>query len=373
MSDSRVVFDVAEKPRVEFLADVGDGHQVYVQEFGIASGIPVVVCHGGPGAGCPPAYAGFFNPEVYRIVLIDQRGAGKSLPKGELRDNRTSDLIADMEKIREVLRIEQWVVFGGSWGTTLGVLYAQKYPQQVLGLILRGVFLARKKDSECFLGERTWAAEVRPREWEEFTAQIDELVVRAGLPAADNYLDAVLSLLKYDEVEVKDRAAAALATWEYAVSFRYPPPMPEDFTLGGFTMALIELTYIKNNCYLTENWLLEHVPSLPPKLPVYIIHGEYDYICPKEQAILLAKALHEQGCQVEFQLTQAGHAGMEPDNMHFIVMATIHLANKLQNEKLLTGKYSNCLFAPPPMLRISTVANMDEMDLTSPSSLSLSQ
>ena len=356
MAESRKAYPVSNEPLHQSYINVGDGHQLYVEEYGDPQGIPALVCHGGPGAGCQPAHAGFFDPQRYRIILLDQRGAGKSLPKGECRDNNTERLVQDIDVVRQALQINAWVVYGGSWGTTLAVLYAQSYPQQVLSLVLRGVFLGRAQDTACFLGANTWAAQQRPAAWHEFSMTIHEMLRLQGLPASDDYIAATLSLLQQPDVAVQERAAAALAKWEYYVSFRAPEPMPQDFTLGGAAMARIELVYLQNNCFLAPNQLLDNLARLP-KVPIHIIQGSQDYICPHQQAELLTMRLKALDYKVDYTLTPAGHAGTEPENMTAILTALDAVATQVAAEAAAlatASKYCNNLFSPPRFARVDT-------------------
>jgi proline iminopeptidase len=329
MSEGRKAYPVSEQARAYQYLSVSPVHKIFIQEYGNENGLPVIVAHGGPGGGCPPAYAGFFNPQLYRIILVDQRGSGKSLPAGELSENNTQELIADMEKVRVALGIERWVIFGGSWGTTLGLLYAQVHPERVLGLILRGIFLARQQDIDSFIGENTEAAAQCPQDWVEFKTGVDELLALLKITPSENYVDTVLTLLDYPDSEIRNQSAAILCKWEYQVSFRKPAPMPKDFSLGGYAMALIELTYMQKKCFIAENQILDALAKLP-KVPVYIVHGSKDYVCPIIQAELLRDKLTTLNYEVSYHATTAGHAGSEPENTHYLVEATDAIAKRFQ-------------------------------------------
>jgi proline iminopeptidase len=328
MAAGRKAYKVAEQARSYQYLTVSPLHQIFIQEYGNEQGLPVIVVHGGPGGGCPPAYAGFFNPELYRIILVDQRGSGKSMPPGELTDNNTAELIADMEKVRVALNIERWVLFGGSWGTTLGLLYAQAHPKRVLAMVLRGIFLARQQDIDSFIGETTEAAAQCPQDWLEFKTNVDNLISLLKLPPAQNYVDAVLELLDYPDAAIRDQSADILCKWEYQISYRQPAPMPKDFSLGGYAMAIIELTYMQKKCFIAENQILDNLSKLP-KVPIYIVHGSKDYVCPVVQAELLKDHLNGLKYTVHYHATAAGHAGSEPENTHCLIEATDAIAKNL--------------------------------------------
>jgi proline iminopeptidase len=327
MSEGRKAYPVAELARAYQYLSVSPLHEIFIQEYGNADGLPVIVCHGGPGGGCPPEYAKFFNPELYRIILVDQRGSGKSLPPGELSENNTKELIADMEKIRNALGIERWVIFGGSWGTTLGLLYAQAHPKRVLAMVLRGIFLARQQDIDSFIGEDTEAAAKCPQDWREFKTGVDDLLTLLKISPGENYVDTVLTLLDYPDSKIRNQSATMLCKWEYQISFRKPAPMPKDFTLGGYAMAVIELTYMQKKCFIAENQILDNLAKLP-KVPIYIVHGSKDWVCPIIQAELLRDKLTALNYELSYHATAAGHAGSEPENTHCLVEATDVIARQ---------------------------------------------
>lgn len=297
----------------------GATHDLYIEECGSPDGIPVVFLHGGPGAGCEPTHRRFFDPEVYRIVLFDQRGCGRSTPHGELEENTSAYLVADLEGIREKLGVSRWLLFGGSWGSTLALLYAQTHRQRVLGLVLRGVFLGRSQDVGWFYGDG--ARRLFPEAWRDFLEPIPERE-RDDLLAAYHR-----RLTGSDELE-RLRCARAWAAWEARTACLRPNnEMVERFTAAHTALALarIECHYFVNRLFMEPEQLLRDVDRLRD-LPGIIVHGRYDIICPMDQAVDLQRAWPASRLQI---IPDAGHSASEPGIRRALVKATREFAGQL--------------------------------------------
>lgn len=280
---------------------VSDLHTLYIEECGIPDGVPLVFLHGGPGGSCEPGHRRFFNPEAYRIILFDQRGSGKSRPHASLEDNTTWDLVSDLEKIREFLEIERWVVFGGSWGSTLALSYAQSHPKQVLGLILRGIFLGRDEDVNWFFNGE--AARIFPEAWEHFIEPIPE-------QERGDIVSAYYQRLTSNNEIVRMGAAKAWSIWEGSSVTLLPDKNVVDHFSDphiALSIARIECHYFCNNCFLRPNQLIEDMPNIS-HIPGYIVHGRYDIVCPIDQAFLLKQHWEEARLKV---VDDAGHAVTE--------------------------------------------------------------
>ena len=282
---------------------VSELHSIYWEESGNPEGKPVVFVHGGPGGGVSPATRGFFNPEKYRIIQFDQRGCGKSTPHACLENNTTWDLIDDMERIREVLNVEQWQVFGGSWGSTLALAYAQKHPQRVTELVLRGIFLLRDKELQWFYQEG--ASRLFPDAWAAYRDFIPESE-RHDMMAA--YQKRLLS----DDETVRLEAAKRWSVWEGSTCHMFPDLKHiEETAEAEFALAFarIENHYFMNKGFFeTENQLIENVDKIR-HIPTVIIQGRYDVVCPMDTAWELHLAFPEADFQV---IADAGHSAFEP-------------------------------------------------------------
>ncbi|MDP2398661.1 MAG: prolyl aminopeptidase [Burkholderiales bacterium] len=276
-------------------------HRMYFEESGNPQGAPVVFLHGGPGAGAASAHRRFFDPAHYRIVIFDQRGAGRSTPLGEIRDNTTPLLVADIEKLRESLGIERWLVFGGSWGSTLALAYAEAHPERCSGLILRGIFLCRKSEIDWFLyGLRN----LFPEAWRAFTAPIPE-AERGDL------LRAYHRRLTDPDPAVHLSAARAWSTYEGSCSTLLPSPETVAYFAGDVValgLARIEAHYFINDIFLPENSLLDRADRIR-NIPGIIVQGRYDAVCP----IVSADDLHRAWPEAEYHIVpDAGHSAWEP-------------------------------------------------------------
>jgi proline iminopeptidase len=292
---------------------VSDLHELYYEQSGNPGGHPVIFLHGGPGGGTNPDHRRFFDPAHYRIILLDQRGAGQSTPSAELRENTTWDLVEDIEKLRKKLEIESWVVFGGSWGSTLALAYAITHPARVRALILRGIFLCRPSEIQWFYQEG--ASQIFPDVWDEYlkpVAPIDR----------NQMVKAYWKLLNDPDFNVRLNAARAWSKWEAATSrLLTDPKAVEDFDEPRLAIAFasIECHYFMNNAFFdTPNWLLENIAKIR-HIPGYIVQGRYDVVCPARSAWDLHKAWPE--AKLTF-VGDAGHAAGEPGTRSALIEAT---------------------------------------------------
>jgi proline iminopeptidase len=291
---------------------VSQGYTLYVEECGRPDGLPVVFVHGGPGAGCETYHRQFFNPDSYRIILFDQRGCGRSLPHAELADNNTQALVMDMEAIRGMLGIERWIVFGGSWGSTLGLLYAEAHPSRVLGLILRGIFLCRPRDIHWFYQEG--ASGLLPDYWQDYLQPIP-------VAERDHLVAAYYRRLTGDDELARMAAAKAWSVWEGRASTL----LPRDSVVGHFSkpftalsLARIECHYFMHDSFLKPDQILRDATRLHG-IPGVIVHGRYDLVCPVEQAWALHKAWPQARLQI---IPDAGHSATEEGIVDALISAT---------------------------------------------------
>lgn len=308
------------KPYETHRIAVDPPHQIYVEECGNRSGIPVVFVHGGPGAGCEAYNRRFFDPELYRVILFDQRGAGRSEPHAELENNNTQALVADMERIREKLGVDRWMVFGGSWGSTLALVYAETHPERVLGLVLRGIFLCRRQELDWFY--REGANRIFPEYWEDFVAEIPE-TERGDLMAAYH------RRLTGDNELARMSAAKAWATWEARCATLRPNQGVEDHFSDphvALALARIESHYFANRIFLRDNQIIEDADRLQG-IPGVIVHGRYDIICPMSNAWDLQQAWPEAELRV---VRDAGHSTTEPGIIDALVKATRGMARRIR-------------------------------------------
>ncbi len=307
------------EPRLSGMLAVDDLHTLYWEESGNPDGIPVLYLHGGPGSGSSPAQRRFFDPEKYRIVLFDQRGAGKSTPLGEYRQNTTQLLIDDIEKIRQLLGISQWLIFGGSWGSTLALAYGQAHPDQCLGFVLRGIFLCTKDEVDWFVnGMRYFYPEVHAR----FANYIPESE-RGDLLAA--YSKRLFS----DEVAVYTEAARNWSRYEGSCLYLVPQEQAiADFESDEVSLGIgrLEAHYMLNGAFMAEDQLINQLDKIR-HLPTVIVQGRYDVICPPVSAWRLHQAWPEARYQV---ITEAGHSGMEHGIAAALVQATDSFARSAQ-------------------------------------------
>jgi proline iminopeptidase len=297
---------------------VDDIHSVYWEECGNPKGVPVVFLHGGPGGGCSASSRRFFDPAYYRIVLFDQRGAGRSTPNGELRNNTTAHLIADMESLRKLRSIDAWHVFGGSWGSTLAVAYAEEFPAACLSLTLRGIFLMRE-------WEIRWLFDVgrlfRPDAWEALLAGIPQ-ALRAGDP-----LEGYWTLLESPDRGVRLAAARRWSSFEATLANLVPDSTRIAESAAeqvAYAMARIEVHYFRNNRYQPDDQLLQRVPRIS-HLPATIVQGRYDLLCPPITATQLHRAWPGSKLVV---VEDAGHSATEPGIRSALVTVMDEIATR---------------------------------------------
>jgi len=289
------------KPHKKGWLAVDNLHHLYWEQSGNPQGVPVVFLHGGPGAGAVAAHRRFFDPDYYRIVIFDQRGAGRSKPLGELTKNTTADLINDIERLRKHLSIERWFVFGGSWGSSLALAYGQAHANRCLGLALRGIFLCRKAEIDWFMhGMRR----IFPEAWEAFANFLPE-------QERDDLLGNYHRRLIDPNPEIHLPAARVWSRYEGSCSTLRPNPEALSSLLeptAALGLARIEAHYFVNNCFMQEGQLLDKVSQLA-RIPCIIVQGRYDAVCPIVSAVELAAAWPNAELQI---VTDAGHSAMEP-------------------------------------------------------------
>ncbi len=288
-------------------------HTIYYEESGNPHGMPVVFLHGGPGGGTVPRQRQFFDPARYRIILFDQRGCGRSRPYAELRENTTWELVGDLERLRNHLEIERWQVFGGSWGSTLALAYAQSHPRRVLALVLRGIFLLRR--SELLWFYQDGASAVFPDAWAEFVAQIPE-------DERSDLIRAYYKRLTSGDPVVQQAAARAWSIWEASTSFlRQRPEFIAAAGEDNFAVAFarIEAHYFVHHGFLErEQQLLENIGRIR-QVPAVIVQGRYDVVCPMYSAWQLHRAWPEAELVI---VPDAGHSAFEPGIQSALIDAT---------------------------------------------------
>jgi len=288
-------------------------HEIYYEQCGNPKGKPAIFLHGGPGGGCGSLSRRFFNPKKYRIILFDQRGCGRSKPHTCLEDNTTWHLIKDIESIREKLDIKKWLVFGGSWGSTLAIAYAQKHPKNVSQLVLRGIFMLREKELQWFY--QYGASEMYPEAWQGFLKEIPE-------NERDNLIEAYRKIFYGKNKEKKLSAAKAWSKWEASCSFiNYNPDAVRESINAEFALAfaLIENHYFVNKGFLeNENQLLDNIDIIR-NIPTVIIQGRYDVVCPPTTAY----ELHSKWPESELVIAPfSGHSAFEKEIIHELIKAT---------------------------------------------------
>ncbi|MEM1362310.1 MAG: prolyl aminopeptidase [Pseudomonadota bacterium] len=302
------------------ILEVGDGHRIYVEQCGNPDGIPVVVLHGGPGGGCSPAMRRYFDPDAYRVVLFDQRGCGRSRPHASVKDNTTWHLVADIEKIRETLGIDRWVVFGGSWGATLSLIYAQSHPERVAYMVLRGVFLMTQAELQWFYGGG--AGQFWPDVWERFVKPIPEA-------ERDDLIAAYHRRLFSGDMIVETRYARVWASWENALASidndGITGESPADYARA---FARLENHYFTNAGFLDyDGQILDRVSRIS-QIPGTVVQGRYDMICPPRSAW----ALTDQWSRAELKMIpHAGHALSEPGISAELVRVTNGLRRQVKS------------------------------------------
>lgn len=287
----------------------GDGHEIYYELCGNPQGTPVVVLHGGPGSGCTPTQRRFFDPTFYRVILLDQRGCGRSRPAGGTRDNTTWHLVEDIEALRQHLNIDHWMVFGGSWGSTLALAYASPHHSHVTALILRGIFLARPQELDWFLHE---AGKFFP---EARAALVRELSAGEQKALMQTFAQRVFS----EDIALAAHGARTWNAYESAIMSLLPMPAgappPDEVSIAR---ARVQLHYLMHQCFLQDSPLLDQIDRIR-HLPAIIIQGRYDMVCPPGSAY----ELHQRWPEAEFiVIPDAGHAAFEPGICDALVDAT---------------------------------------------------
>ncbi|MEG4811223.1 prolyl aminopeptidase [Microcoleus sp. F8-D3] len=306
------------QPYNEGELQVSDLHTIHFEESGNPEGKPIVLLHGGPGGGCPPFYRQYFDPEKWRLVMFDQRGCGQSKPHAELQENTTWDLVNDIEKLREYLNIQQWVVFGGSWGSTLSLAYSQTHPDRCKGLILRGIFMLRQKEIRWFYQEG--ANYIFPDAWEEYVKPIP-------INERDDLLTAYYQRLTGPDAQIRLEAARAWSIWEGSTSRLFPDlDLKQRFGIDAFAEAFarIECHYFINKGFIDpEDKLLLNIDRIR-KIPAVIVQGRYDVVCP----MMSAWELHRAWPEAEFiVVADAGHSMSEPGIRTCLMEATDKFAD----------------------------------------------
>lgn len=295
---------------------VGHLHEIYYEECGNSGGVPVVFLHGGPGSGCNPTQRRFFDPNFYRIILLDQRGCGLSMPQGEVENNTTDALVDDIEALRQQLNIINWHVFGGSWGSTLALAYALKYTSSVKSLVLRGIFLSRSKELNWFLDD---VKQFYPEPWEKLLAY---------LPKSEqaNPLEAYEKLIFSDDKKISIPAAINWNAYESSIMTLLPkvdskPSTTQENANGEVELARarVQIHYIKHHCFIGERDILTEVRLKLGHIPTTIIQGRYDMVCPPQTAWELSQVMPH----ADFiMVPDAGHSAMETGVASALVAAT---------------------------------------------------
>ncbi|MEX0604353.1 MAG: prolyl aminopeptidase [Marinobacter sp.] len=308
------------KPYADHRLAVDAPHELYIEESGNPKGIPVIVVHGGPGGGCEDYYRRFFDAERFRIILLDQRGAGRSTPLAELEGNTTADLVSDLEKTRQFLGIEKWLMFGGSWGSTLSLVYAQAYPERVHGLVLRGIFLSRPEDIRWFY--QHGASRIFPDHWRDFVAPIPE-AERSDMVGA--YYRRLTSTNELEQIQ----SAKAWSIWEGRCATLHPNPrVVEHFGHPHVAIALarIECHYFMNQAFLEPDQILRDAERLAD-IPGVIVHGRYDMVCPLDNALALSDVWPDAELRI---IRDAGHSASEPAIIDTLMHACDEMADRIE-------------------------------------------
>jgi proline iminopeptidase len=316
-TDARRTLYPAIEPRVAGHLKVSGTHEIYFEECGESAGKPVLFLHGGPGGGGDVRVRRFFDPGRYRIINFDQRGCGRSRPHGCVEDNTTWDLVADIERLREHLAVPRWQVFGGSWGSTLALVYTQAYPERVTELVLRGIFLLRQSELHWFY--QFGASQMFPEDYADFVAPIPER-------ERGDLLGAYHRRLTGDDPQLRLRLAKTWARWEAATSYLAPSPrLIRSLTADAAALALarLETHYFVNRGFLQcDDQILKNIARVH-EIPAAIVQGRHDVVCPPRAAWELSRAWPAAQLQI---VADAGHSAFEPGNVDALVRATDHFA-----------------------------------------------
>ena len=279
---------------------VSDIHEIYIEEYGNKKGIPLIFLHGGPGAGTSPIYQKYFNPEKYHLIMFDQRGCGKSIPYGEISQNSTDHLIADISSIADYLSIEKFHIYGGSWGSTLALLYAEACPERVISLVLRGVFLCRRNDIQWFY--QYGASEIYPAYWDDYISIVDKA-------RTDDILTEYHKMIFSDDETLANKACKEWSLWEGRSSCLYHTlDVVNAFDECSVSLARIESHFFVNECFIEENQIIKNIDKIS-HIPCTIVHGQYDVVCPIRQAYDLNQVYLKSRLIVA---EDAGHSLLEP-------------------------------------------------------------
>ncbi len=300
------------EPNKEYMLTCGDIHNIYVEESGNPDGQPILFLHGGPGGGCGAKQRRFFDPKYYRIILFDQRGCGKSTPLGETKENTTKDLISDIETIRKHLSIKKWILFGGSWGSSLALAYGVRYPEYLIGLILRGVFLSREKELDWFLKD---VDQFFPEHYELLLNHKDNI-------NKDNLLEEYTRLVFGNNFNIAKKASVAWNKFEGSVLKLLPTSDLSDNKEINYEFELarakVQLHYINNLCFIDGEKILNKVEVLE-NIPVEIVQGRYDMVCPPKTAYDLKQRLPHSQLVI---IADAGHSASEDGTLSSLISAT---------------------------------------------------
>ena len=314
----------AIKPYSLHRLSVDDTHELYIEESGNPQGIPVLFLHGGPGAGTEPYHRCFFNPQLYRIILFDQRGSGRSTPHACIDANTTQSLVQDIEAIRSYLEVDKWLVFGGSWGSTLALVYAETHPDKVLGLVLRGIFLCRPEEIHWFYQEG--ASRIFPDYWQDFIKPISE-------EGRGSLLSSYYKQLTSDDEWQQLTAAKAWSLWEGRTSTLLPSEKVRSHFVSpsvALSLARIECHYFMHDSFLEPNQILRDISALAD-IPGVIVHGRYDVVCPMQSAWQLHQAWPNSRLNI---IPGAGHSASEPGIVDALVRATDDFAKQLASKPI---------------------------------------
>lgn len=314
------------QPFASEMLDVANGHALYVEQTGNVRGIPVLYLHGGPGAGIGKDYRRFFDPEKYWIIGFDQRGCGKSLPFGELENNNSHALVDDILLIQQHLKIKKWVLFGGSWGSTLALLVAIRQPASVIGLILRGIFLAREQDYTWYLEASGGAAQLFPEYYQNFLQPIK------NRPKDVSIVDAYYQIFNSNNEVQKMAAIKAWCLWEARIS-RLHCQFDENQLVSdvhsAISLALLECHYIKHQCFIAEDYILQNMKKIQ-HLPASIIHGRYDCVCKIEGAYSLSQVWQNSQLNI---VPESGHSSGEKLITQALCLASQAMAKFWQEQQ----------------------------------------
>ena len=290
--------------------DVGDGHKIYYREFGVSTGKPVIVLHGGPGGGMQRSALKYFNQKRWRIIMFDQRGCGRSTPSLSLHKNTTWDLVTDIEKLREVCDVQKWTVFGGSWGSTLALAYADKHMDRITALVLRGVCLLEPWETDWLYGPNG-AARLYPEAWNRFvtkaaggkssmTRRLNSQSRRTRKVAADQLF-----------ANPRTRTAVAKAWWDWEAALSFLRPKADNSSEKEVQeISILEHHYFTHNAWLRPGQLLAAAKRIPKSVPLMIVQGRYDLVCPAASAVKIAEAVPH----AKLHMTISGHAASDPEN-----------------------------------------------------------